>query len=190
MKSRIVCYRLEGKPGPRTLTMPVGSEVLAAGYHQGAVGLWVRLVDATETSDMLSHIFELFETGGTVEGPMHYLGTCAAPGGTFCLHVAERIPRQAEPVMVFEQRLTAVEDNLEEIADSLRVRLEALEGSGTREPAESMPLDLLARVETLDKLRVRLGEEVGRLRDRIQTLEQAPRVLATVVDPETKEPAS
>lgn len=186
MESRIVRYRLEAQAGPRTLSFPKGSEVLGATYHQGAVGLWVRMIDphppAKGPAVMETRTFEVLETGADLEGRIRYLGTCGAPGGAFTVHVVER-PEEPDPI----ERL---EDNLEEIADNLRTRVEALEGSGTHEPPESVPLDLLARVETLEQQLAGpdpCGALISGLAGRIEALEKAPRVLATVVDPETKE---
>lgn len=180
MTSRIVCYRLEAKPGPRGLALPVGSEVLAAGYHHGAVGLWVRLSDATEKSDMEGRTFELFETGATFEGRTRYLGTCSAPGGTFCMHVVERLEPGAlerDPGRTMGQRVEGLEHDLEEIADNLRGRIEGLESPGGKS-IEDLDLDIRA----VERARVALAGQVAQgetqtaealdaIRARLETLE-------------------
>ncbi len=107
MDFRIVCYRLEAKKGPRSLILPPGAEPLAATYHNGAVGLWMRMLEKAppdpETGDepvaepaLEERVFELIETGEVLSGLYRYLGTCAAPGGTFCMHVLERLPAEGE----------------------------------------------------------------------------------------------
>lgn len=97
MHARIVCYRLEPNVGIRSLSMPVHSVVLAATYHNGAVGLWVRTPDPELPAGLQleTRRFELAETGKPFDiSPdvgVRYLGTCAAPGGTFVMHIFERI---------------------------------------------------------------------------------------------------
>lgn len=88
-KSRIVCYRLEASDGPRTLELPVGAWPLSATYHNGAIGLWVRtpVLSNDQPHRMVAHHFRVLDTGTEMEGSFLYLGTAAAPGGSFCKHV-------------------------------------------------------------------------------------------------------
>ena len=174
MASRIVCYRLEAKPGPRELSLPMGAETLAATYHNGAVGVWIRLLEKAPPSPGTDkepvtepafevRVFELVETGKVLTDRHRYLGTCAAPGGTFCMHVLERLePGDVErhPERTLAQRLEGLEDDLEEIAANLRGRIEGLESPGTHEP------------EALEDS----GEEIARIHNRLEALESAPRV--------------
>lgn len=99
MKCRIVCYRLEARPGSRSLILPVEAAVLGATYHQGALGLWVQV--PTNPGVERTVRFELVETGHPFEVSLElgarYLGTCEAPGGGFVMHVLERIETKAEP---------------------------------------------------------------------------------------------
>lgn len=183
MASRIVCYRLEANPGPRELSLPASAEPLAATYHNGAVGVWVRLLEkakavpdpagATAEADaevFEPRTFELIETGKVLSGRYRYLGTCAAPGGTFCMHVLERLEPDAverHPGRSLAQRIEGLEDEFEEIAANLRCRIEGLES-----PAGESIEDVIARIETLDSLRVSLEDELETVRDRVDALER------------------
>ena len=96
--TRVVCYRLEPRSDlePRELQLPEGSTVLRAEYYNGAVGLWVAIPTAFSDT-LVVRRFLVISTGTAFDDRgTDYLGTAAAPAGTFVAHVFEVTPEKAE----------------------------------------------------------------------------------------------
>lgn len=144
MKSRIIWHRLGGSPGDHVVHLPAGARVLHAGLHNGVAGLCVKAPDPPQSAELgRPHLFSLVETGvGFDSERCAFRGVVELPAAT--LHVFEQLQlRTAEtvqsrgesiPADQVPRRLEALEDNFEEAIDGLRVRCEALEGSGTHQP--------------------------------------------------------
>lgn len=166
MKSRIVCYRLEASVTgqARTQVMPAGVELLCATYHNGAVGLWARVPerpDPSQPGELESREILLVNTGDVFEGQHRYLGTCAAPGGTFCVHVMELLDAGAVPLAAAVGGLQDQHDRMSGEIERLRLELFG----------DTTISDLACRLGAIDEVREALGQDIRALRTRVDTLE-------------------